>query len=313
LLAPVGLVCLIPLLAIALPTWTTKVLVRLLPERQTVGVRVVGRTTLRLRKPFELPGWLDDALREFRIEYESPSFEQSLEALGPGSLRYILEDHLIDFVGVTSTPQSSSSGQQLTLANAPLDDLDADGVPDLLVVSYSGGAHCCWTYTVLRLGDEPAETLHLDAANGASFTRSGDATIIETIDSVWDYWNACFACSFKPTVVLRFSRGVLTLAPDLTLRPLPGSEDLAASEAGMRESLLQKRSATLGNDPVVPEPEYWRVPLELLYWGHEAEALALLRRAWPTEIPGREAFIADFVKNYETSPWSAQLRRVGGP
>ena len=37
------------------------------------------------------------------------------------------------------------------VAVAPGDDLNRDGGPNLLLEAYSGGAHCCFTYTLLAL------------------------------------------------------------------------------------------------------------------------------------------------------------------
>src|SRR5262249_55005341 len=34
-------------------------------------------------------------------------------------------------------------------------DVNGDGVSDLIVEAYSGGAHCCWTYYVVQLGPNP--------------------------------------------------------------------------------------------------------------------------------------------------------------
>jgi len=34
-------------------------------------------------------------------------------------------------------------------------DVNGDGEPDAVLVSYSGGAHCCWTYHIISLGKKP--------------------------------------------------------------------------------------------------------------------------------------------------------------
>jgi len=34
-------------------------------------------------------------------------------------------------------------------------DINGDGQPDAVLVSYSGGAHCCWTYHLISLGKKP--------------------------------------------------------------------------------------------------------------------------------------------------------------
>ncbi len=48
-------------------------------------------------------------------------------------------------------------------------DLDADGTPELLVTSDSGGAHCCETLRVWTLGAQPTLALEYEAGNAAGF------------------------------------------------------------------------------------------------------------------------------------------------
>lgn len=315
LLAPLAIVFLLPLLALLFPSRTAKLIPHLLPARETLESRTINKTTLRVTRPFRVPFELDECLRQLHIEVDSGFGDIILEVTHPGTPHIEIKDWGIDFATTeaTITPTTSRyDTQSLWLKDAPTTDLDADNIPDLLIVSCSGGAHCCWTYRVLSLADPPTITLELPANNGASFTRTPDSTIIETIDSVWDYWNACFACSYKPAVSLRFSHATLSLAPELMAKPLPAAPDLAAAESTMRDA-LQARTTSLGpTKDLVPDPEFWRVPLELLYSGHEPEALALIRRAWPDNIPGRDAFLSDFTKNFESSPWSAQMRQAFG-
>jgi hypothetical protein len=35
------------------------------------------------------------------------------------------------------------------------EDVNGDGVPDVVLEAYSGGAHCCWTYYIISLGQKP--------------------------------------------------------------------------------------------------------------------------------------------------------------
>jgi transglutaminase-like putative cysteine protease len=37
-------------------------------------------------------------------------------------------------------------------------DVNGDGYPDAVLVSFSGGAHCCWTYHIVSLGKNPGAT-----------------------------------------------------------------------------------------------------------------------------------------------------------
>ena len=34
-------------------------------------------------------------------------------------------------------------------------DVNGDGIPDVVLEAFSGGAHCCWSYHIVSLGAEP--------------------------------------------------------------------------------------------------------------------------------------------------------------
>jgi hypothetical protein len=198
------------------------------------------------------------------------------------------------------------------------EDLDGDGVEDLLVSAYSGGAHCCWTYSIVRLGHSPVLVAQLAAENGAAFQKSVLAdgsleTVVTTVDATWNYWGTCYACSPKPEVKLRLSRGKLALAPDLTLKPLPATADIAAQAAKARQVVTSLHGKILdGGGGQVEPSDRWRMPLELLYTGHEPEAWALLDRAWPADVPGKDEFLKAFRENLAQSPYWPQIHAAFG-
>jgi hypothetical protein len=50
-------------------------------------------------------------------------------------------------------------------------DVNGDGVPDVVVETYSGGAHCCWTYYVVSLGKYPGLVLKFENDRSAGFVQ----------------------------------------------------------------------------------------------------------------------------------------------
>jgi hypothetical protein len=48
-------------------------------------------------------------------------------------------------------------------------DVDADGRPELLYSTYSGGAHCCYTFALVRMATPTTELLRVDLLDAWSF------------------------------------------------------------------------------------------------------------------------------------------------
>jgi hypothetical protein len=48
-------------------------------------------------------------------------------------------------------------------------DLNGDGEPDAVLVGFSGGAYCCWTYSIISLGKKPGLIGEFESHTSASF------------------------------------------------------------------------------------------------------------------------------------------------
>jgi hypothetical protein len=58
-------------------------------------------------------------------------------------------------------------------------DINGDGQPDAVVVGYSGGAHCCWTYDIVSLGKTPGLIREFTNRAPATFSDFGGDGHIE--------------------------------------------------------------------------------------------------------------------------------------
>jgi hypothetical protein len=57
-------------------------------------------------------------------------------------------------------------------------DVNGDGQPDAVLASYTGGAHCCWTYHIIPLGKQPWVVRDFGSQTPASFQDlEGDGRI----------------------------------------------------------------------------------------------------------------------------------------
>jgi hypothetical protein len=177
------------------------------------------------------------------------------------------------------------------------EDLTGDGVPEVVIEAYSGGAHCCTTIHIVQLGSDPRVIATIDAQNsGVRFEPTSTRGVADMVlgDPTFAYWHAPYAASPSPEVWLRLTGGVLTVDPQRQARPLPPREELASL------SMASRARCFSGSEP---EPALWGAALNLLYSGHDAEAWALLDSPWPPHSPEHDKFIAAFRERLSTSPW----------
>lgn len=169
-------------------------------------------------------------------------------------------------------------------------DINNDGAPDVVFEGYSGGAHCCWTYWIISLGqspglarklcnDRPAEPKDLD----------GDGRLeIETWDGRFDYFDdLSHAGSPFPTVILRLNGKELRrvnqsfwrmyAAEIRSVRNELNPDDLAKFRAGERDQ----------SDYEATKQKVLLIVLAYLYGGKEGEALKVLRASWPEKDTSR--------------------------
>lgn len=186
------------------------------------------------------------------------------------------------------------------------DDLNGDGVPDLLIAEFTGGAHCCSVYHFFTLDDDvglrPLSTI--DAGHGLlEFADlDGDGVReLKTQDWTFAYWNTSFAGSPAPDVVLRWRGNRCVVAPDLMQRPPP---DVAWFAERVQLTLAGEESASTWRHGGVPA-SYWATMLDLIYSGHAALAARFADEAWSDVRPpaDKAAFLAQFRAQLARSPY----------
>lgn len=78
-------------------------------------------------------------------------------------------------------------------------DLTGDGRPELIVESFSGGAHCCYTIQVFQLQPALRRILNFEAGNAGGFSvgqgAGGRPALVLGDDGLAYYGDLCFACS----------------------------------------------------------------------------------------------------------------------
>jgi len=131
-------------------------------------------------------------------------------------------------------------------------------------------------------------------------------------DWSYAYEFTCFAGSYAPEIVLRFVNDHYVIAPDLMETPAWTEEELAdkAAEilAAYREVDAEGAETLLSpSDWGAGDGELWNAMLELIYAGHEDQALQLFNLAWPEWAEGRESALQHFSETVGASPYWQQL------
>lgn len=192
----------------------------------------------------------------------------------------------------------------------PGTDVNADGVPDVTLWDWSGGAHCCFTVTVLSLGDSARVLAELPTRDaGARFTNLDDdpALEVETAEHVFAYWPGSFASSAAPRVALDWEGERLVSSAALTHRAVDADSALAVArtlrlELDWSDSGLHAERAA----------EVFRGVLELFYAGHPSLGLEYLSLAWPDGLGAyRDRLLVELGMRLRASPYWERLAPAG--
>ncbi|MDX2132878.1 MAG: hypothetical protein SFY69_12580 [Planctomycetota bacterium] len=243
-----------------------------MPEWRVRASHTIGACTITRYRPFDPEGW-----------------GERLVVRHADAIVADIQDHRVGF-GNDAPP---------ALAR----DVTNDGVPDLVVEGYSGGAHCCWTYIVIQLGDAPRELASIDAPDPGRFEldEQHGLVVFRGTDPIWNYWNASYAASARPDVVLLWRDGAFRLAPHLMRTPEPGEDAVRASI-----DLAREESASSGQ-PAFLETVRW------LYEGHPRVAWRVYDEGSPgISAESTAAFRSEIERTLRQSRYWPDLRVLTG-
>lgn len=195
------------------------------------------------------------------------------------------------------------------------DGTDITGLnhPDLVVYSYTGGAHCCLLAWVFELAPQFRILATLDAEDSwpayfADLDHSGHY-YFKSEDWTFAYWPQSFAGSPVAPIILKFVRdgkggGVFHLAVDKMRNPPPTPEEWKKSLVATRKTFAD------GAWPLSIGSTLWTTEMQLIYSGHSDLAWKFLKQAWPEAVPGKQKWLGDFCSRLKTSPYWPDLQRT---
>ena len=185
--------------------------------------------------------------------------------------------------------------------NVP-EDIDGDGLPDIMFSRESGGngGHEDYSYHRLHPNGEVEHVWYVEGFHDTSFRDYDGDGVIERRDvERYRYTYACGACLSARAITYSEWDGIQwVLEFDLMRQPPPSDEDFIDLVERLRDQPWSTEIPTDGYNPYwTPSVRpLWEKMLELVHEGNGRTAAALHAAVWPTaDAPDREDALAYFV------------------
>ena len=181
------------------------------------------------------------------------------------------------------------------------DDISSINPPLFVVNSYSGGAHCCYTTTIIKLGTEFQLIAKLDGGYSPVVIkpdRNSKQFKIEVED--WSYANRCtsFAKSYAPKVILHYEKGQY-IADLKAMSTIANNNTVVDSFIKHINSLKYKAfkyvedqsKEPLSAEEILANEAYFGKLLtamfDLIYSGNFIQAIYVLDQTWPGDLQSK--------------------------
>lgn len=186
--------------------------------------------------------------------------------------------------------------------------ITGNGIPNLLVEETTGaGDRCCTRFHIFELGQGfHCITTAYTGWGHAEFDDLDNDSALEITFEDWTfaYWHTCFACSPFPKVILKFKNGTYQFASNLMQQPAPPPDEITARMQEVKVDPYWKVGVEY------PPDKLWAYMLDLIYTGHADLAWQFFDQAWPTEVPGKTKFLAEFMSQLASSPYWPELKKM---
>jgi len=243
-----------------------------------------GLHDVRIMGPFTIQRWVNEA----RSEISGAGMCDCLTVVYEGGRQ------LITF----GTPGTLAAYTVSELTGA---DVNGDGLPDLVVSAWSGGAHCCYSSGVYSVGEDVKPVLTLATGNcgpGEFADLDGNGTReFVTCDDRFANMYCSYADSPFPRVIYSYdsSRGIYVVD---TPRFASHFREQLAEALDQAQTWLSESG---GQDAGLDKCRLLRPVLGLMYSGRFQDGLVLIRALY--RGGDRDEFERDTVERVRKSPF----------
>ncbi len=175
----------------------------------------------------------------------------------------------------------------------PTADFNGDGVQDVIIEEWTGGAHCCYTFEIYSLDRSLTRLWHHDSGHGhlKVETNKGHLPALSVEDSTFAYWGPFgFADSPRPSVALIWRDGTYHI-----------------DRVRMRQPFDRKTFERVRKEPSSADAA--RFFIQEVYKGNASQALNLWSALGPKDS---QEYFSSFLKQFRTSPFYYQLVHLNG-
>lgn len=197
-------------------------------------------------------------------------------------------------------------------------DINGDGEPDLVVYSWTGGAHGAHGCYVFSIGSG-FRVIYSSKGDVGSWSRFEDVNKdgqleFIAVDKNFEYWNAGYANSPFVEVILEYKDGAYRFAVDFMKKPPPTPAEF--------NKIVNKTKKVIIEDLNRDQWVYWKdgnfiLPwegpvnmLEYIYSGNAQVAWDFFNRIWPEGKPGKEKYLQGFKEQLAESDYWEEMREA---
>lgn len=171
------------------------------------------------------------------------------------------------------------------------EDVNSDGTPDLVIAGYSGGEHCCFTYTIVSLQKAPRTIRKISSRSALAFEKQSNGTVlIRGAESSLDYFLVPHPMAVVPQIFLKMRGDDLIDVSDQFQPQYDKLIDQARSELTAAD--IEKFRASRYNDKMFTDQlatvrRVLTIVLNYLYSGREEQGWQALSDLWPVSDQNR--------------------------